>query len=417
MSALPRLAYLTSLYPAASHTFILREVTELRALGFDVETCSMRRPADKHLIGEEEEAAEASTFYLVEAGKNPKVMFTALVAGLARPKQFFETLKLALRTAPPGSKGALKQAAYFAEALVLAQHLRKCGSNHLHTHFADPATNVAMLTSALSGIPFSYTLHGPAELYEPRSWQLAEKTARAKFVACISHFCRAQAMYFSDPKHWEKLHIIHCGVIPERYQTSLAVDTGAGTNLLFVGRLTPIKGLRVLLEAFAAAHANLPDITLTIVGDGDDRVHLERLAAPMGGAVQFLGYQSQQGVADALAKTDALVLPSFAEGLPVVLMEALAAGKPVICTQLAGVGELVENGVSGFIVPAGDAESLTARIVDMAKDPAQRRRMGQAGQQKVCAEFDIRIEAARIASLFADTHDGEIRPEPLKAIS
>lgn len=417
MSALPRLAYLSSLYPAASHTFILREVTELRALGFDVETCAMRRPADKHLIGEEEEAAGASTFYLVEAGKNPKVMLTALAAGLARPKPFFEALKLALRTAPPGLKGALKQVAYFAEALVLAQHLRECGSNHLHTHFADPATNVAMLTSALSGIPFSYTLHGPAELYEPRSWQLAEKTARAKFVACISHFCRAQAMYFSDPKHWEKLHIIHCGVIPERYQTSLAVGTGAGTNLLFVGRLTPVKGLRVLLEAFAAAHANLPDLALTIVGDGDDRVHLERLAAPMGEAVRFLGYQSQQGVADALADADALVLPSFAEGLPVVLMEALAAGKPVICTQLAGVGELVENGVSGFIVPAGDVESLATRICDMAEDPERRQKMGEAGRKKVCAEFDIRLEAARIGSLFADTHGGEIRPEPFKATS
>lgn len=417
MPALPRLAYLTSLYPAASHTFILREVTELRALGFEVETCSMRRPDDSHMIGPEEEAARASTFYAVEEGRNPATFLGALGSALSAPGRFFGALGLAWRTAPPGLKGLLKQGAYFAEALVLARHLKARGVDHLHNHFADPSANVAMLTSALSDIPFSYTLHGPAELYEPRTWQLAEKTARAKFVACISHFARSQAMYFSDPEHWGKLRIIHCGVIPERYETAAPERSDTGPNLLFVGRLTPIKGLRVLMDAFAAAREIRPDLRLTLVGDGDDRAHLEKLAAPMGDAVRFLGFQSQDGVARALAEADALVLPSFAEGLPVVLMEALAAAKPVICTQVAGVGELVENGVSGFIVPASDVESLTARILELAEDPERRRRMGAAGREKVRAEFDIRLEAARIGSLFAGTDAGKTRPDPMKALS
>ncbi|WP_299648861.1 glycosyltransferase family 4 protein [uncultured Tateyamaria sp.] len=414
MSDLPRVAYLTSLYPAASHTFILREVTALRDLGFEVVTCSVRRPGPTHLIGPEEEAAHDSTFYVIEAGKNPVRMLQAIAGGLASPARFLKALKLARRTAPPGLKGALKQLAYFAEGLVLSRHLHAQGVQHLHTHFADPPAHVAMLTAALSGIPFSYTLHGPAEIYEPNTWCLREKTAEATFVACISHFCRSQAMYFSDPAHWDKLHIIHCGVIPERYESDPPKSKAPGTNLVFVGRLTPIKGLRVLIEAFAAAHATRPDLTLTLVGDGDDRAHLEAMAAPLGDAVQFLGFQSQQGVADALAAADALVLPSFAEGLPVVLMEALAAGKPVICTQLAGVGELVEDGVSGFIVPASDAEALTARIHDMAEDPARRAEMGARGREKVRAEFDVRHEAARIGALFAGTHDGKIRPDPLK---
>lgn len=411
MPDLPRLAYLTSLYPAASHTFILREVTALRALGFEVETCSMRRPDAIHLIGPEEEEALGTTFYVVAAGRNPVTLFRALGAALAAPGRLVRALGLAWRTAPPGLRGGLKQVFYLAEAMILARHLKARGIGHLHNHFADPSANVAMLTSALSGIPFSYTLHGPAELYEPEKWQLREKTARAAFVVCISHFARSQAMYFSDPAHWPKIHIVHCGVLPERYDRP-APPRPAGTHLVFVGRLTPIKGLRVLIEAFAEARRTRPDLHLTLIGDGDDRAHLERQAAPLGAAVTFAGFQSQDGVAAALAAADIFVLPSFAEGLPVVLMEALAAARPVICTQVAGVGDLVEEGVSGFLVPPGDAVTLAERIGRLADDPALRRAMGARGRETVRAEFDVRHEAARLGSLFSGKRPGEIRPAP-----
>ncbi|WP_420862179.1 glycosyltransferase family 4 protein [Algirhabdus cladophorae] len=411
MSSLPRLAYLTALYPAASHTFIQREVSALRELGFEVETCSMRKPSPEHLIGDEEKAAFANTFYAIETGKKPAKMLGALAQAILAPARLWTGLKRAVQTAPPGVKGALKQAAYFAEALILAKHLKSRNISHLHNHFADPSANVAMLTSALSGIPFSFTLHGPAELYEPEKWQLRAKIEQAAFVACISHFCRSQAMYFSDPSHWSKLKIIHCGVLPERY--TRPKETTEGTvNLLFVGRLTPIKGLRVLFEAFAAAQAQNPALTLTLVGDGDDRAHLEKLAQPLGEAVTFLGYQSQDGVADALAQADALVLPSFAEGLPVVLMEALAAATPVVCTQVAGVGELVEDGVSGYLVPASDVDSLTDRLIKIASDAGMRAKMGAAGREKVKEAFDVRLEAARIATLFVDTDHATHRPPP-----
>ncbi|WP_299832282.1 glycosyltransferase family 4 protein [uncultured Roseobacter sp.] len=411
MSRLPRLAYLTALYPAASHTFILREVTALRALGFEVHTCSMRRPGPEHLIGPEEDTAQASTFYAIETGKKPAEMLRALATGLARPGRFATALRLAWQTAPAGFTGFLKQMAYLAEAIVLARHLRMQGVDHLHNHFADPSANVALLAATLAGIPFSYTLHGPAELYAPEKWHLRTKTARAAFVVCISHFCRAQAMYFSDPSDWHKLRIVHCGVLPDRY-TGRATDENTGTRLVFVGRLTAIKGVRVLLDAFERARATRPDLALTLVGDGDDRAHLEQLAAPLGEAVHFAGFQSQDGVAEALAKADILVLPSFAEGLPVVLMEAFAAATPVICTQVAGVGELVEDGVSGCLVPAGDVDSLADRIAYLADHPAERTEMGAKGQQKVQAEFDVRLEAARIASLFAGTAGSDVRPTP-----
>ena len=401
MSTSPKIAYLTSLYPAASHTFVLREVTALRELGLEIETCSIRRPDAAHLIGPEEQAAYDSTFFTVESAKNPGYVLKSLGAALARPGRFLSTLGLAWRTAPPGVKGGIKQIIYLAEAILLAQHLRAKGIEHLHNHFANSAANVAMMAANLNDIRFSYTLHGPSDLFEPDTWCLEEKTNRASFVSCISHFARSQAMLFSKPKQWDKLKIIHCGVIPERYEnTETPADKQPGTELIFVGRLAAVKGLRVLLKAFAKAQEGRPDLRLTLVGDGDDRAHLEQLAAPFGDKVEFRGYLSQDKVAEALARADVLVLPSFAEGLPVVLMESLAASRAVICTQVAGVGELVEEGVSGFRVPPSDEDTLALRIGQLADDPELRKRMGRAGREKVRAEFDIRKEAEKLAGHF-----------------
>lgn len=392
------IAYLTGHYPKASHTFIQREIASLRKEGAEVLTFAMRRPGKADLIGPEEIAAEAETFYVVEALKNPVTLLKAHAGLLARaPGRWFRTLGLAYKTARPGMKGAIKQLAYFLEAGIIAQKLQADGAAHLHNHFADSSANVAMLSAALADIPFSFTLHGPAELFEPESWHLGEKIARAAFTVCISDFARSQAMLFSDPIHWNRLKIIHCGVDPSRYDVPPPVAK-QGLDLLFVGRLTQIKGLRVLFEALDTVRATHPDVTLTLVGDGDDRAHAEAEAKRLGG-VTLLGFQSQAEVAEALARSDALVLPSFAEGVPVVLMEAMASARPVICTQVAGVSELVEHGRSGFIVPPGNADRLAKAIVDLA-ETGDRAAMGEAGRAKVRAEFSNDTEAARLLTHF-----------------
>jgi glycosyltransferase involved in cell wall biosynthesis len=410
---LPCIGYLTGEYPAVSLTFIQREVEALRTHGFEVVTCSIRRtPPDQHPGAAEKEAAR-TTFYVLEAAKRPATFLAAQAAALARPGRWLRALGLALGTARPGLRGFFWQLFYFAEAAVLARHLQAAGATHLHNHFADSSANVAMLTSALSDIPFSYTLHGPAEIYDPLGWHFAEKTAQARFVLCISHFARSQAMLFSDPAHWDKLRIVHCGVTPARYGAA-GQDTGEGLHLVFVGRLVPIKGVRVLVEAFGRARERVPGLRLTLVGDGTDRPHLEAMAAPHGDAIRFTGFLDQDAVAGMLATADALVLPSFAEGVPVVLMEAMASGRPVIATQTGGVSELVEDGVSGHIVPPGDAAALVEAIAALA-DPETRARMGHAGRARVVAEFDIDIEAARIAALLTGAGGDGIRPLPLPA--
>lgn len=407
-----RLAYLTGAYPAVSHTFILREVEALRGLGFEVLTCSIRRTPEAQRPGAAETEAARTTFHVLDAAKRPATLLRAQFATLRRPGRYFGTLRLALRTARPGLKGLVWQLFYFAEATVLARHLIRRGVTHLHNHFADSSANVAMLTAALADIDFSYTLHGPAEIYDPAGWHFAEKTARARFVLCISHFARSQAMLFSDPADWPKLKIVHCGVAPERYDADPATPGKASLHLAFVGRLVPIKGLRILLDAIGVIRERVPDLRLTLVGDGEDRSHLEAMAAPYGDAVRFTGYLDQENVAAILRESDALVLPSFAEGVPVVLMEAMASGKPVVATQVGGVSELVEDGVSGFVVPPGDPESLAGAIITLA-DPKIRTRMGAAGRAKVTTEFDIRHEAARIAALLTGQGGDGIRPQPL----
>lgn len=409
-----RIAYLTALYPAVSHTFILREVEGLQALGLDVMTVSVRHPGAEHLRGVAEQEAARSTFYILKAVRQGLTLPKAVLAALARPGRFVRALRLAWRTRAPGLRAGLYQMFYLAEALILARHLHKHEVAHVHSHFAQASATVAMLAAELADLPFSFTLHGPADLYEPHRWHLREKIARAAFVACISHFARSQGMLFSNPADWDRLRIIHCGVIPENYAHASDRAETPGTELLFVGRLAPVKGLRVLLAALARARETRPDLRLTIVGDGEDRAHLEQLAEPMGEAVRFTGYLSQAEVAERLAQADAFVLPSFAEGLPVVLMEALAAGKTAIAPRVAGVAELIEDGRTGYLMHAGDVDGLTKALEQLAADPKAGQALGAAGREIVRAEFDARTEAARIARLFLEGPGADLRPVPLQ---
>ncbi|MEM0936474.1 MAG: glycosyltransferase family 4 protein [Pseudomonadota bacterium] len=393
------IAYLTGQYPRASHTFILREVTALRRLGLDICTCSVRREPEEELIGPEEAAAQAETFHVLQTARRPFRLISDHVAALLRaPGAYLSALTLAARTGRPGLVGTLKQIGYFLEAGVLARHLSQRGVVHLHNHFADSSANLAMITAQMARLPYSFTLHGPAELFEPQSWQLGEKIARARFTVCISAFARSQAMLFSDRAHWDGLKIVHCGVEISRYGAAPPPQRD-GLDLLFVGRLTGIKGIFVLLQALAGL--GRPDIRLTLIGDGPDRGDLEAEAARLGVPARFLGYRSQAEVADTLSDADALVLPSFAEGVPVVLMEAMASARPVIATHVGGVRELVAP-EAGWLVAPGDANSLGDAIRTLAETPEDARAdMGRAGRAIVEDAFNVDREAAKLARLFA----------------
>jgi glycosyltransferase involved in cell wall biosynthesis len=394
-----KVAYLNGQYPRATDTFIQREVAGLRRHGINVATFSVRQTPLGPGLSEATRREHAGTTALLSRGAFG-LLLDGVVEGLRAPLRMFRAKRLAWATRQPGLKGLLYQGVYLIEAAALARQLRRLGIEHLHNQFADASCTVAMLASELTGIPFSFTIHGPGIFFEPRRWRLDAKVKRAAFVSCISHFCRSQVMCFADPEDWDKLHIIHCGVEPEQF--TQRTHAGEGSRLLFVGRLDAVKGLPVLLEALSTLRKQRQNATLTVVGDGPDRARLERRAGEPGlaGAVRFVGYQTPEQVREHLSATDVFVMTSFAEGVPVVLMEAMMAGVPVVAPRIAGIGELVEHGVSGEMTPPGDLASIVQAMEKLLADGALRERYGRAGAAKVTAEFNIDAESAKLAALF-----------------
>ncbi len=427
----PRIAYFATEFPRATDTFIQREVQALRNLGLDVETHAARRPGDEHMVGDEQRAMRDATSYVLPP--SPLGLVQAHLGLLVRsPKRYVDALRLALDTKRPGLRGGLYQLFYFLEAGVLAQRLIGGKRTHVHSHFGDVSSSIAMLAGALANLPFSFTLHGPGVFFEAHTWRLDAKIERATFVSCISWFCRSQAQLLSSEEAADKLHIIHCGVDPERYRASAESrfnapesDPTAPIRLAFAARLDHVKGLTILLDAMAQVNrdrraAGLPEVHLEVAGDGPKRADFESHARKVGlaDAVQFLGYVSQADVADLLARSDIYVLPSFAEGVPVSLMEPQASGIPVIATQVGGVSELVIDGETGFVVPPGDVDALATCIQKLADDRTLRTQLGTAGRKIVVEHFNSEEEARRLAALFraagsgAPTGSIAVRPEP-----
>ncbi len=421
-----RIAYLTGTYPRATDTFIQREVAGLRSHAIDIHTFAVRRPEDKHIVGPEQASEREKTFYILSEKGVPADIFGLIKAHMTlmigRPKRYLSAIALALKTRQPDLKGLLYQLFYFLEAGMLAEQIKQRELSHLHNHFGNTSCSVAMLAAALGGVTYSFTLHGPAIFFEPQRWRIDEKMKRASFVSCISHYCRSQAMVFAPYEIWDRLHIIHCGVNPAQFVP--VKHSGEGCQLLFVGRLAAVKGLPVLLEGLAQLKKTNPNVVLTVVGDGPDRPLLEQQSVALGlsAQVRFVGYQSQAAVRDFLQATDVFVLPSFAEGVPVVLMEAMMSGVPVVATQIAGVSELVDDGINGFLVPPSDGARLCDRIQTLLADGALRQRFGEQGVAKVRAQFDVDEESRKLAQLMTAAVEqsewkvGAIAPKEKKAL-
>lgn len=386
-----KLAYLVSQYPATSHTFIRREVQALREAGVSVDTFSIRPPSEAERQAGVDRREYEKTHYVLppKIGRILKAHASAL---RKRPGAYLRTLRDATRHRVPGAKAAAWSLFHFAEAIALADELDARGVDHLHNHFANSGANVGFLATRFLGIDWSLTLHGISEFDYPAGPLLAEKITSAAFVACVTHFGRAQAMRMVDPKHWEKLFVARCGLdlgALEQGATSTPVPPKKrALRLVTVGRLSPEKGLAGLLEAFAAVDA---DAELRIIGDGPERDALEAKAVSLGLAdrVVFVGRLPSSGVIAELLYADAFAMASFMEGLPVVLMEALAMEVPVIAPRVAGIPELVEDDASGLLFAPGHWKELTERLERLLGDADLRRRLATEGKRRVEAEFDI----------------------------
>jgi glycosyltransferase involved in cell wall biosynthesis len=396
----PTVAYLTSVYARSSDLYIRGEVAQLRALGFTVFTFSIRRPEACELVSDEIRAEYATTEFVLAAGL-PRLMLALLRTILRSPRRALAAVVLMFRTSTPGLRGRLWPLAYLVEAAHLAERLRARRVEHLHNHIGENSAAVAMLAAFLADLPFSMTIHGPSEFDRPTQLALGEKIHRAAFTVAICEFVRSQLYRWSSPADWPKIHVVHCGL------DGTFLDVGETAvpetpRLVCVGRLAEQKGTLVLVEAVRRLAAEGLAFELVLIGDGPLRQPIEEAVERFGlrEHIRLIGLQRIEVVRDEILRARALVLPSFAEGLPRVLMEALALSRPVISTYVAGIPELVVPNVCGWLVPAGSVEALGEAMREALSAPAAvLERMGRAGAARVAGRHDGTIEMAKLAAL------------------
>lgn len=395
-----RIAYLVNAYPSPSHSFIRREILALERQGFDVRRFGIR-PTRSPLKDPADRDEDRLTEQILPQG-GVALMQALAGEGLARPRTTLAAIGTALAARRTAGRGTVAHLAYLAEAAYLARRCRVLGIGHLHAHFGTNSATVAMLAAGLGGLSWSFTVHGPEEFDRPEQLMLGEKIRRAAFTVAVSSFGRSQLCRWADRADWDRIRVIHCGIEPARFPTPGPMPEGATTRLVSIGRFVEQKGQLLLVEALATALAHTPDLHLTLVGDGEMRPEIEAAIAArgIGANVSITGWVDEARVRAEIAGAHALVMPSFAEGLPMVVMEAMAAGRPVISTYIAGIPELVRPD-TGWLVPAGDADALSEAMAMLAATPRyQLAEMGRTGRSRALQRHDIDVEARRLGQLF-----------------
>lgn len=406
-----RLAFLTSYYTKQSHTFMRQEVAGLRDLGWDVKTFSIRQSPAAEMVGQDVQREHNQTTYVLDAGGLKLLLATAREFWRS-PRRFFQALRLSRKVVTPGVAGHLWPLAYVAEAAYLAGLLRGAKIQHLHNHLGRSSAAVAMLTSALTDIPYSLTIHGPTEFDEARMLALGEKIHRSAFTVAISEYGRSQLCRWSKLADWPKIHVVHCGIHRD-FLAASPTPLPETPRLVSVGRLAEQKGQLVLVEAAAMLRDRGIAFDLEIVGDGPMRGEIERFVEShgLGDRIHLAGWRDSQGVRQAILDARIMVLPSFAEGLPVVLMEALALGRPVVSTYVAGIPELVRPGQEGWLVPPGSAVMLADTLAQALATPtSELTAMGQSGAARVAQRHNITTEVARLARLITGSSTSPEQP-------
>ena len=393
-------AYLVNLYPAPSHSFIRREIAALEALGWRVFRFSHRR-ADGPLPEAADRREREQTTVLRDAGW-AGALRALLHAAWTRPGPTGSALAQAWRLSRGSADGVWVHLGHLGLACVLAQHLARLGGVHLHAHFGTGPAAVALLLHRLTGQPYSLTFHGPHEFEWPNRLHLAEKMAPATWVALVSeagHGLLAER----HPRLTHKLLRVPCGLHPTWLQ-ALPTPVPQVARLVCVARLEPQKDPLRLLDAVRLLDQQGVAVELTVLGDGSLRAQMAQRVADwrLGHRVRLLGWASQAQVRRQLMAARALVLSSADEGLPVAVMEAFACGRPAIATRVGGVAELVEPGVTGWLVPPGDAAALAAAMAQaLAASPEAMQALADTAWQRVQAH-DVLVSARTLISAWSD---------------
>jgi glycosyltransferase involved in cell wall biosynthesis len=394
-----RLAYLVSQYPAINHTYILREIRTLRAIGFDIDVISVRPPDRLPEKLSAEELEELRETYAVLTAGSGAILTAHVLTFVKRPLAYLAGLWEALRLSGGDPRKAISNIVYFGEAVVIGHRLLRLGLRHLHCHYA---STPALFVARIFPITYSVTIHGSAEFDDVRGSYLAHKVARARFVCAISFYGRSQLMKASEPRYWDKLEVNPLGVDCARFLPPPHRRDHSPFEVLCVGTLMPSKGLPLLINAVDRLVRQGRSMHLRLVGDGPDRQDLESTIVTRGleGHVTLEGNCNQDRVQAFYRETDLFVLASFAEGIPVVLMEAMAMELPCVATWITGIPELIRHGIDGWLVPPADEEQLADAIAKLMDDPELRRKLGRSARIRVQEKYDLERNTERLAEIY-----------------
>jgi colanic acid/amylovoran biosynthesis glycosyltransferase len=395
-----KVAYLINQYPKISHAFIRREIRALERHGIEIQRIGLRG-WDAEIVDTEDGDEQRQTRYLLQDGMAPLLGAVVKVL-LIRPRQFMAALALAIKVGRRADRSLYYHLFYFAEACRTLDWLRSSGAGHVHAHFGTNAAEILMLARILGGPSYSFTVHGPEEFDKPEFLHMREKVRHAAFVVAITSYTRSQIYRWIEHADWPKIKLVHCGIEAAFHENASAAVVQA-PRLVSVGRLSAQKGQLLLIEAARVLAARNVDFEIVLVGDGEMRREIEALISKysLQDKVTLTGAISTEQLREEMLRARGLILPSFAEGLPMVIMEAMALRRPVLTTYVAGIPELVQPGKTGWLFPAGSVEALIEALQDFFSRSADELRiMGDAAYERALARHSIDVEVIKLADLF-----------------
>lgn len=400
-----RIAYLINQYPMVSHSFIRREILALERAGVEVVRIAIRGWEGTEPLDEQDRSERKNTHYVLRNGGRA-LLWAVLRILVTCPVRLCNAIALAWKMGRRAERPLPVHFIYLAEACYIALELRKSAVQHLHAHFGTNPAEVAMLVHVLGGPSYSFTVHGPEEFDKPRFIGLAEKIRRSAFVVAISSYGRSQLFRCVEQEQWSKVKVVHCGLEQSYMRLDSQRSLPPTQRLVCVGRLCEQKGQLLLLDATQQLAQRGIWFELVLAGDGEMRREIEDLVKQyeLEATVRITGWITGSQVREELLAARALVLPSFAEGLPVVIMEAMALNRPIISTYVAGIPELVRHKLHGWLVPAGDVRALADAMQEcLERNAEELTAMGSAAHERVVERHNVDVEAAKLANLFGTT--------------
>ncbi len=398
------LAYLSNVLPNLTETFIYGEVFRVRERGFDVRTYSLRRPAAIY-FAEEARPIYATTWYLLPVGLSAFVKSHCSFM-LHAPLRYLRAFAKMMTGTHNRPKDRFRSLMHFAEGVVLARKMQEDGVEHIHAHFASQATSVARVVHLLTGIPYSFTGHAH-DIWHDRIL-LPEKLHEARFVATCSQMGRRHLLSQAQSDVSAKVHVVYHGLDVDKFPY-LPNGEGREKNfILSVGRLTAQKGFPDLIKACAILKGRGIEFTCTIIGQGEDKESLQALIESEGvaGLVVLAGAVGQEKIKEyyrrawvfALACVD--TADGNRDGIPNVLMEAMAIGVPVVTTANSGQPELIRDGRDGLLVPSHSPAILADAIGTLFDDVHLRKRVRTEARKRIEDSFDCRKTIEPLIDLF-----------------